>query len=333
MKDKLQRTLTDLRISLIDRCNFRCPYCMPADQYAHHYTFLSPSDWLSFDEIERFARAAIKQGVRKIRLTGGEPLLRPQLEVLINKLSLMEGLEDLALTTNGFFLENKAKALKAAGLKRLTISLDSLDPHIFHQLTGRRAQLQQVLRGIDAAVRAGFSSLKINCVVMRGINEDSVLDLARMFRGTPHNLRFIEYMDVGNHEGWDASKVVKSEEVRNKIHAIYPLKSISFTRDEATSVSYSYEDGQGQVAFISAVSEPFCGQCGRLRLSAEGKLYTCLFANKGHDFRSILRKASTPEEVEASLREVWVKRDDAYSLKRAQSPKREDKVEMFHIGG
>lgn len=337
LSDSLNRSLQDLRISLIDRCNFRCPYCMPSEKYHHAYQFLQKEQWLSFEDIERLARIFIKLGVTKLRLTGGEPLLRPQLDLLVARLALLPGVEDLALTTNGSMLTEWAARLKDAGLHRVTVSLDTLDEDIFHRMSGGRGRLQEVLGGIQAAEQAGFRSIKINAVIQRGINDGTILQLVEHFRGTPHNVRFIEYMDVGNQNHWTNGQVVPSSEILAMIHAVYPLRRVQGTQGGETSETYAFEDGKGEIGFISSVSRAFCGTCNRLRLSADGKMYTCLFATQGTDLSSYLRNDSSDEIISDVIRWVWHGRDDRYSEirseLRAHSPAPTPKVEMFQIGG
>jgi len=340
MNDTLNRPLRDLRISLIDRCNFRCPYCMPSEKFHHAYEFLDKKKWLSFEEIERLARIFVGLGVTKLRLTGGEPLLRPNLDELIRQLSLIPGVEDLALTTNGSMLVQWAQRLKAAGLGRLTISLDTLDETIFHQMSGEKGSVKDVLEGIRAAEEAGFESIKINAVIQRGINDHTILDLVKYFRGTRHSVRFIEYMDVGNQNHWDNAQVMPSSEIISLINAEFPLQRIGGTQSGDTSEIYRFKDGQGEVGFISSVTKAFCGTCNRLRLSADGKMYTCLFATHGTDLGGHLRSGATDEFLDHLVRVVWMKREDRYSEIRSEirseilhqshpSPK----VEMYQIGG
>ena len=334
--DTFNRPLRDLRISLIDRCNFRCPYCMPSEKFHHAYKFLDKHQWLSFEEIERLARIFVGLGVTKLRLTGGEPLLRPEIDVLIKQLSIIPGLEDIALTTNGSLLLQWAERLKAAGLRRLTVSLDTLDEKIFAQMSGDKGSVKDVLEGIHAAQRAGFDTIKINAVIQRGINDHTILDLVEHFRATPHRLRFIEYMDVGNQNHWEHLQVVPSSEIIFKIDAKYPLERMGGTQGGDTSEIYRFKDGQGEIGFISSVTKAFCGTCNRLRLSADGKMYTCLFATHGVDIGQHLRNGATDEFLAHLIRVNWMKREDRYSETRANfrhnstiSPK----IEMYQIGG
>jgi len=337
IKDSLNRPLHDLRISLIDRCNFRCPYCMPSEKYHHAYQFLDKVQWLTFDEIERLARVFVDLGVRKLRLTGGEPLLRPDLDKLIGQLSKIPGVEDLALTTNGSMLVDWAKRLTDSGLGRLTVSLDTLDEAIFHQMSGEKGSVKQVLEGIQTAEKAGFKSIKINAVIQRGVNDHTVLDLVKHFRGSPHRVRFIEYMDVGNQNHWNLSQVVPSQELISLINSNFPLQRIGGTEAGETSEVYRFTDGKGEVGFISSVTKAFCGTCNRLRLSADGKMYTCLFATHGTDLSKHIRSDASDEFLRHLIRINWMKREDRYSEQRAKihktSSRCEQKIEMFQIGG
>ena len=334
--DQLSRPLRDLRISLIDRCNFRCPYCMPEDQYHHAYNFLDKKEWLTFDEINRLVRIFVSLGVKKVRLTGGEPLLRPNIHELIPQLSAIQGVDDFALTTNGSMLFDQAQLLKSAGLKRLTVSLDTLDPEIFSRMSGGRGQVKDVLDGIKKAEEVGFASIKINTVVQRGVNDHTLLDLVKYFRGTNHVVRFIEYMDVGNQNKWDYKSVMPSSEIIKLIDAQFPLEKIQGTENGETSERYRFKDVQGEIGFISSVSHAFCGTCNRLRLSADGKMYTCLFAQHGTDLKEHLRNGADDEFLAHLIRITWMKREDRYSELRSeirQNYKQSPKVEMYHIGG
>ncbi len=334
--DQLHRPLRDLRISVIDRCNFRCPYCMPAEQFHHAYEFLDKNKWLSFEEIVRIARIFVLLGVKKLRITGGEPLLRPDLDQLIKRLTAIEGIEDLALTTNGSLLVQWAGRLKQAGLKRITVSLDSLDPDVFKVLSGGRGQVQDVLEGIAAAEAVGFKRIKINAVIQRGINDHTVLGLVRHFRGTEHVPRFIEYMDVGNQNHWEYKNVVPTKDIVAMINAVYPLERFEGTEGGETSERYRYKDGKGEIGFISSVSHAFCGTCNRLRLSADGQMYTCLFATRGIDLKDHLRDGTDDEFIARLISINWLKREDRYSELRSQlrqSSKPAHKVEMYQIGG
>ena len=328
--DRLGRPLRDLRVSVIETCNYRCPYCMPADATPEE-TALDRARRLDFDQIEAAVRAFVALGVRKVRLTGGEPLLRKDLPRLVERIAAIEGLEDLALTTNGSLLAARAGALRRAGLRRLTISLDSLDRVQFRALSGGRGELQDVLAGIAAAEAAGFGSLKFNAVVRRGVNEDQVLPLVERFRGTPHVLRFIEYMDVGSCNGWRREDVVDSRTLLARIHARWPLRALQPAYRGEVATRHAFLDGAGEVGFISSVSQPFCGDCHRARLSADGQLFTCLFAGRGHDLREALSQG--PEALQARIAALWSGRADRYSELR-EAPRGESRrIEMFYIGG
>lgn len=328
--DQRGRPLRDLRVSVIETCNFRCPYCMPQDLTLEH-TPRDASGRLSFAEIETLVRAFVRVGVSKVRLTGGEPLLRRNLHELVARLAAIPGVEDLALTTNGSLLAGKAESLRAAGLHRLTVSVDALDPGIFRALSGGRGEIGDVLEGLRAAEAAGFQSIKINTVVQRGVNEDQVLPLARHFRGSRHVLRFIEYMDVGTCNGWRPEAVVSSRELHAMISAEWPLRAVSPAYRGEVAARHSFEDGGGEIGFVSSVSEPFCGDCHRARLSADGKLFTCLFASTGNDLRPALAKGeySLVEQV----RSLWGDRSDRYSELRRGIGRETRKIEMFYIGG
>ncbi len=328
--DKLSRPVHDLRVSVIEACNFRCPYCMPADKTPDDAT-LQNAARLSFDQIELAVKAFVKLGVSKLRLTGGEPLLRKNLPDLIERLAHIPELEDIALTTNGSLLEKQAQALKQAGLHRLTVSLDALDTDVFSQLSGGRGQVHDVLRGIEAAEAAGFSSLKINAVIQRGINEDQVLPLVEKFRGTKHVLRFIEYMDVGNCNGWSLQDVVPSKQLQTLINQHWPLQPVSANYRGEVASRYRFADGNGEIGFVSSVSEPFCGDCHRARLSADGHVYTCLFAGKGHDIRAELEQGE--DALNQKLNKIWTSRADRYSELRHSQTKHNKKIEMYFIGG
>ncbi len=327
--DKRGRPLRDLRLSVIEACNFRCPYCMPADKIADDHG-LDAASRMSFDEIETLVRAFVNVGVSKLRLTGGEPLLRKNLPQLVERLALIEGLDDIALTTNGSLLAKQAQALRDAGLHRLTISLDSLDATRFRELSGGRGELDAVLAGIDVAEAAGFGSIKFNCVVQRGVNEDDAIALAGRFRGTPHVMRYIEYMDVGTCNGWRRERVVPSAELRDRIAARWPLRALDANYRGEVASRYAFVDGQGEVGFVSSVTEPFCGDCHRARVSAEGKLYTCLFADEGHDLRPWLHDATG---LEQQLHALWGQRSDRYSELRGAAVRDPHRIEMYVIGG
>lgn len=334
-RDRRARPLRDLRISVIDRCNFRCPYCMPEDQYPRDHAFLGARERLTGEEIERLARAFVTLGVNKLRLTGGEPLLRKDLAGIIERLAPIEGADDLALTTNGALLAAQAASLRAAGLRRLTVSLDALDPGTFARMSGGRGRVEDVLAGIAAAEGVGFSPIKINAVIRRGDNEEGVLDLLARFRGTPHVVRFIEYMDVGTCNGWRADKVVPTRELVARIHARWPLTPRARSHRGEVAARYAYADGKGEIGFVSSVSAPFCGDCNRARLSADGKLYTCLFANTGTDLRGPLRAGAGDAEMIELIRSVWIAREDRYSELRAAhgAAPAGQRIEMYRIGG
>ena len=329
------RPLRDLRISVMDRCNFRCPYCMPRETFHDNYRFLPATERLSFEEISRLTRLFVTAGVRKVRLTGGEPLLRTGLADLVGELSAIDGVDDLALTTNGMLLAQNAARLKANGLKRVTVSLDSLDPGVFRRASGGFDGLDRVLDGIEAAREAGLEPIKINAVVQRGLNDDGVVELIERFRGTGVVVRFIEYMDVGNRNHWLPDLVVPSLELKQRIEARWPLVATAAGYRGEVAERYTFADGGGEVGFISSVSQPFCGDCTRARLSSEGVLYTCLFATRGTDLRGPLRAGADDAALLGAIRGVWQGRGDRYSEQRkALSPGRSHKkIEMYYIGG
>jgi len=335
-RDALARPVRDLRISVMDRCNFRCPYCMPRETFHEKYRFLNSHERLSFDEIVRLARLFVQLGVRKLRLTGGEPLLRANLPDLIGDLSAIPGVEDIALTTNGVLLARYAAELRAAGLKRVTVSLDSLDPQVFARMSGGLGGVAEVLEGIEQARRAELTPLKVNAVVQRGVNDHTVLELVERFRGTGVIVRFIEYMDVGNRNHWSPDLVVPSRELAALVSARWPLQQLKPGYRGEVAARYAFADGAGEVGFISSVSQPFCGDCSRARLSSDGVFYTCLFATHGTSLRDALRGGASDETLLETLRGVWQRRSDRYSELRAQlraSAHEERKVEMFYIGG
>lgn len=332
-RDTLGRPLRDLRISVTDRCNFRCPYCMPRERYDEHYRFLKSAERLGFEEIVRLTRLFVQLGVRKLRITGGEPLLRPGLPDLIGDLTTLGGVEDVALTTNGVLLAQHAAELRAAGLRRVTVSLDSLDPAIFARMAGGLGTPAEVLAGIEAAQRAGLTPIKINAVVQRGVNDDALFDLVEHFRGSDVIVRFIEYMDVGNRNDWQAAQVVPSRELIERIGARWPLRADAPGYVGEVAKRYRFEDGSGEIGFISSVTQPFCGDCSRARLSSDGKLYGCLFATGGLDLRSPLRSGADDGQLLEMIRDFWLVRADRYSELRGRTDQHGQRVEMNYVGG
>ena len=329
--DARSRPLRDLRISVIDRCNFRCPYCMPIERFGGVSAFMPKLDWLSPAEIERLTRIFVAHGVRKIRLTGGEPLLRTELVEIVERIARIPGVEDLALTTNAALLTRHAEALRKAGLHRLTISLDALDPETFKRMSGGQGDVADVLAGVAAAERAGFTAIKFNCVVQRDQNEHEVMPLVEHFRGTPHVLRFIEYMDVGTCNRWSRADVVDSAELMARINVRWPMQPVVRAQRGEVAERYRFVDGQGEVGFISSVSAPFCGDCTRARLSADGELFTCLFASRGLALRPLLADETALSQRIATL---WRGRGDRYSELRAERERdAASRVEMFRMGG
>ena len=334
--DALGRPLHDLRISLLDRCNFRCPYCMPETEFHADYEFLMRSQRLTHAEILKVARVATGLGVSKIRLTGGEPLLDKKLPTLVEGIAALPGVDDLALTTNAMLLAPVAQELADAGLHRVTISLDSIDEQVFRTMSGGRGDLQQVLRGITAAEDAGLSPIKINVVVQRGVNDHTVLDLLKHFRGSGHIVRLIEFMDVGNRNGWRMDQVVPSKELLKQVQGRWPVRAAGRNYPGEVARRYEYLDGEGEIGFISSVTEPFCGSCSRARLSADGVLYTCLFATHGTDLREPIRNGADDDELTDILSRIWLQRADRYSeLRRPDVAEHHalSKVEMYRIGG
>ncbi len=331
--DQFNREIRDLRISVTDRCNFRCGYCMPEEVFGEAYHFLPRKQILTFEEITRLVQNYVTLGVRKVRLTGGEPLLRQSLELLVAAIAQIDGIEDLALTTNGYLLPQKAKLLRRAGLHRLTLSLDTLDPRLFKQLAGKHLALDQVLRGIETAVMAGFSGIKLNTVIQRGVNEHEIGDLARFARERGLTIRFIEFMDVGTLNQWRIDKVVTAAEIVERVHAVFPVKPLAKHYRSEVANRFEYEDGKGEFGVISSVSQPFCGACSRVRLSAEGKIYTCLFGSEGRDIRQYLRDGTSDEVLRERLASVWENRTDRYSEERSEGVPAQRKIEMFKIGG
>jgi cyclic pyranopterin phosphate synthase len=334
--DRLSRPLRDLRISVMDRCNFRCPYCMPRERFHEHYAFLKTAERLSFEEIIHLTRLFVPMGVRKLRITGGEPLLRVNLPDLIADLNGIPGVEDIAMTTNGVLLAKHAYELKAAGLERVTVSLDSLDQDTFSKMNGGFGRVSEVLEGIQHASEAGLGPIKINAVIQRGVNEAGVLDLVDKFRGTGVTVRFIEYMDVGNRNDWREQLVVPSRDLQAMIHARWPLRAVRPDYVGEVARRYAFEDGRGEVGFISSVTQPFCGSCSRARLSSDGSFYTCLFAQTGTDLRAPLRAGADDAELTRIIRGIWSAREDRYSEQRMVLRQRTGagpKVEMNYIGG
>ena len=336
--DTLGRPLRDLRISVTDRCNFRCPYCMPAEIYGEQYTFMPKSQILTFQEITRLARIFVGLGTEKIRVTGGEPLLRADLPKLISMLAQLPT-RDLALTTNGNLLPRYAGLLADAGLRRVTVSLDTLNEKVFREMNGGRHGVAATLEGIDTAERVGLVPIKINCVVVRGVNHHTIVDLARRFRGTGHTVRFIEYMDVGNLNEWKLDQVVSAQEIIESIGSVFPLEPLQPNYHGEVARRFRYADGRGEIGVVSSVSKPFCGACTRARLSTDGHLITCLFASGGVDLRTPLRDGASDDDLRSLIVGVWHGRRDRYSEDRAGlvtgdgSPHPNHKVEMYQIGG
>ncbi|MCW3031137.1 MAG: molybdenum cofactor biosynthesis protein MoeA [Solirubrobacterales bacterium] len=352
MTDSIDRRLRDLRVSVTDRCNLRCTYCMPREVFGSEYRFLQRSQLLSFEEIERLVRVLAGHGVRKVRLTGGEPLLRRELDALVGMLAALDGIEDVALTTNGTALAAQAERLARAGLDRVTVSLDALDEQVFQSMSDTRFPLARVLEGIEAAESAGLGPVKVNMVVRRGVNDHCVLEMAERFRGGPQILRFIEYMDVGTTNGWRLDDVVPASEILARLHARWPLRRLAAERPGEVAARWAYEDGGGEIGVISSVTEPFCDGCTRARLSADGQLYTCLFAERGHDLRALLRTTADDAQLADRVNEIWTARADRYSQLRAErtraaanadrglgggegtrAPRERRRVEMSYIGG
>jgi GTP 3',8-cyclase len=331
--DSRSRQLHDLRISVTDRCNFRCTYCMPTEIFGRDFAFLPREQLLSFEEITRLVRVFASEGVSKVRLTGGEPLLRHDLERLVAMLANIDGITDVALTTNGSALAAKADKLKAAGLTRVTVSLDALDDETFAAMNDVAFPVKRVLEGIEAAAAAGLAPVKINMVVKRAVNDDRVVEMADRFRHTSHIVRFIEYMDVGTTNGWRTDDVVPATEIIAAINERRPLEALPPNYPGEVASRYRYRDGAGEIGVIASVTRPFCGACTRARLSADGKLYTCLFAATGHDLRALLRSDASDQELSTHIRSIWTSRADRYSeLRHAKTPPL-PKIEMSYIGG
>jgi cyclic pyranopterin phosphate synthase len=331
--DTLGRPIRDLRISVTDRCNFRCTYCMPKEIFNSSFQYLQRTELLSFEEIERVAKCFARHGVTKLRLTGGEPLLRTGIEDLVARLAAIPEINDLALTTNGALLARKAATLAAAGLHRVTVSLDSLDDTTFMAMNDVDFPVQKVLDGIDAAAQAGLGPIKINMVVKRGVNDTSVIDMAAHFKDTGHTLRFIEYMDVGATNGWELGDVVAAQTLVETLNQAFPIEPIAPAYPGEVATRWRHRDGTGEIGVISSVTQPFCGNCTRARLSAVGALYTCLFATSGTDLRQLLRQSPDDEALEQTVSSVWTHRSDRYSETRTSLTTGVTKVEMSHIGG
>lgn len=332
--DRFDRPLMDLRISVTDRCNFRCQYCMPKEIFGKDYDFLPKEELLTFEEITRFVNIIAPFGVRKIRLTGGEPLVRKDIELLVEMLREAHPDMDLAMTTNGSILPHKAQTLKDHGLDRVTISLDAIDDETFRAMNDVDFPVDRVLDGIQAAEDADLHPIKINMVVKRGVNENNILPMAEYFRDSGHILRFIEYMDVGTTNGWRMDDVVPAKEIVERIHQEYPLEALDPNYHGEVANRYRYEDGKGEIGLIASVSQPFCGECTRLRLSAPGELFTCLFATEGHDIKDLIRGGATDDEITAFVASLWNRRTDRYSeIRTEESSQDKDKVEMSYIGG
>ena len=326
--------MRDLRVSVTDRCNFRCPYCMPAEIYGERYEFLNKAELLTFEETARLVAVMVRLGVAKVRLTGGEPLVRAEVEKLVAMISSLDGVDDLTMTTNGYLLPRKARTLKESGLQRVTISLDSLDDDVFRAMNGRGFGTEKVLDGLKAAEDAGLVPIKINAVVQRGVNDHGIVELARYVRERGHIARFIEYMDVGNLNGWKLDHVVPADEIVAMIDAEMPLEPIEPNYRGETALRYRYRDGGGEMGVIASVTKPFCGSCTRLRLSPEGQVFTCLFGAVGTGLRGPMRDGATDEELEGIVTRTWGVREDRYSEERASMTEpRGEKVEMYHIGG
>lgn len=331
--DAFGRPVRDLRISVTDRCNFRCSYCMPAEVYGERYRFLPREEILSYEEIARLAGLFVELGVTKLRITGGEPLVRQDVHRLAALLDEIPGVEDLTLTTNGYLLAEQAAALRAAGLRRVTVSLDSLDPEVFGRMNGKGYRPEAVLEGIAAAEREGFAPIKINAVIERGVNDQGALGLVRRFKGTGHVVRFIEYMDVGNVNGWRRDQVVPSAELVERVNAVFPIEPAAPNYAGEVAERWRFRDGDGEIGFISSVTQPFCRDCNRARLTPQGELVTCLFASSGTDLKGPLRSGEGDAELRDRIAGVWRARTDRYSELRAAQPEPRRKIEMFQVGG
>ena len=337
LTDKFGRPMRDLRISVTDRCNFRCPYCMPAEIYGEAYEFLPRADILTFEELARLVRIFAELGIEKLRVTGGEPLIRNDLPKLLGMLTDIDGINDITLTTNGYLLSQFAQQLKDAGLQRITVSLDSLDDEVFKAMNGRGFTTERVLEAIKTASEVGLSPIKINCVVQKGVNDHTIVDLARHFRGSGHILRFIEFMDVGTRNHWELSQVMSSDEIIAAIEGEFPLRPLAPNHVGEVAKRWEYLDGGGEIGIVTSVSKPFCGDCSRARLTTDGNLVTCLFANSGTDLRGPLRDGASQEELLELIASVWRVRSDRYSEQRSQlTPEaRQDRgrMEMYQLGG
>ena len=333
LQDRFQRSLQELRVSVIDRCNFRCSYCMPADSLQGKGVFLPLEKLLTDHEIEDLVRAFVDLGVRKLRITGGEPLLRPGLPALLEQLASIPKLNDIALTTNGVLLPRLAADLANAGLDRITVSLDTLDPEVLREMSGGKAKIEQILEGIAAAEAAGFRYQKINTVVQKGINDHTVMDLLAHFRGTPHRVRLIEYMDVGNSNHWSESDVVPNAEWIEIIGRKWPIRQVESGNPAETATRYEYLDGQGEIGFISSITKPFCGGCTRARITADGIFYTCLFSNRGTNLMPLIRHSENSNELGQKISSIWADRNDRYSEERGLPGHDQEKVEMYRLGG
>ena len=333
LQDRLGRPLRDLRISVTDRCNFRCPYCMPAEVFGRDHAFLPRKEILTFEEIARFVRIAAAHGVTKVRLTGGEPLVRRDVDRLVAMISVVDGVDDVALTTNGTALAARAQALKTAGLSRVTVSLDSLDEAVFQRMNGVGVSVARVLEGIEAARVSGLWPIKLNTVVKRGLNDAGILEIARFGRRHGYVVRFIEFMDVGHTNGWRLDDVVPATEIVERINAVHPLEPLGAQYPGEVARRYRYADGEGEIGLISSVTQPFCHGCTRARLSADGQLFTCLFATAGHDVRALLREGSDDDRLAALLSRVWRDRADRYSEERSSGASPGERIEMSYVGG
>jgi GTP 3',8-cyclase len=331
--DRMNRPLQDLRISVTDKCNFRCTYCMPAHIFGESYKFLPQPQLLTFEEITRLANIFVELGVRKLRITGGEPLLRQELHKLIGMLSQIPNIDDIAMTTNGYFLDKHAQALVENGLHRITISLDSLDDTVFKAMNGNKADVQTVLNSLKIAEKHGLTPIKVNCVVKKGVNDHTLVDMARYCKDNGYILRFIEYMDVGTRNGWQLEHVMPAQEIIELIDTVMPLERLEAEYFGEVAYRYQYKDGGGEMGVIASVTKPFCGTCTRLRLSPEGQIFTCLFGHKGISLRDPMREGATDEELENIIRKTWGIRTDRYSEIRTEDTAKQERIEMYYIGG